>query len=905
MLNDLNCIIQAVSARTGFIRSVININVKDPSAIWNGPFADYPRHRPLHEWIEDKAALQPEKIAVIFGGDFITYAQLNGAANQLAGFLLSSGVGGGDVVGLLADRSPQMLVSLIAILKAGAAYIPLDPEYPEQRISYMLENAAAKAVLAEKKYEGGFSYATRVFILEEALQLAATYSTQDIRLTVTGNDLAYIIYTSGSTGRPKGVMIEHANVVNLLLHLRDKGIIQSHDKLLAITTISFDIAVLELFLPLIAGAQVVLTESKVSRDGFALLELVRREQISIMQATPVTWRIMLAAGWEERADLTILCCGEALPMDLAAKLLPRCRRLFNYYGPTETTIYSTGTEILSTDTVITIGYPVANTQVYILDETMKPLPPGAAGELYIGGDGVGRGYVHMPGLTAERFVDDPFSKQAPCKLFRTGDLGKWMDDGKIYLMGRIDQQIKIRGYRIEPGEIEACLLSEPGVNDAVVIAREDMPGNQQLVAYIIPSNITADHTEDIQQWKKKIQQCVPDFMVPHEYVVMPAFPLLPNGKVNRKELPKPGRRPHMPVDTNGERNTGIEKMIARIWAEVLDMDEVGVDENFFDLGGHSLIAVQIMARLERATGKRLPIAALFEAPTVRQLSYYLESGDIPSLWEALVPIKPHGSKPPLYIVHGDGLNVMVFNSIPKYMDADQPLFGLQPKGLNGVDMPDESMEEIAAYYIAGILEHNPHGPYFLAGYSFGGIVAFEMAKQLEAKGHKVKLLAMFDTNVGNIQYAGPFMQRLLKKIGLQLPKLLFIANSLVKYPRNVIEYQWFVAKRKWQSLLAKTGIGTTAETDQVPLHERQIIEKHLSAYKNYRMTPYAGKIDLFRVQQRVYFLDDPVYLGWKRMAKSGVAIHQVPGDHRTFLLPPNDKVFAEMLQSVIDERSKE
>lgn len=878
--------------------------MKDQSAISNHTRTSYAANKPLHEWVEEKAAVLPDKTAILFAGESLSYQQLNESANQFAGFLVSSGIQTGDVVGVLVDRSPQMVIALLAILKTGAAYIPLDPEYPEQRISYMLKNANAKAVISGKKYEGGFTAHAKEIFIEDAITESKRFPVADLKKNIKGDALAYIIYTSGSTGKPKGVMIEHHSVVNLLVHLHEKGIINGQDKLLAITTISFDIAVLELFLPLMAGAQIVLTESKISRDGFALLELIRKENISIMQATPVTWRIMLAAGWEEKTDLTILCCGEALLMDLATKLLPRCKRLYNYYGPTETTIYSTGTQIFPADKTITIGYPVANTQVYILDEHLRMLPAGETGELYIGGDGVGRGYVNMPGLTQERFINDPFSTGEKRLLFRTGDIGNWTDDGKIHLMGRIDEQIKIRGYRIEPGEIEACLLNEPAVDNAVVIAREDTPGNKVLVAYIVPRKNNLNQYEEIQKWKKSLQQCVPDFMVPNEYVVLSSLPLLPNGKINRKELPKPGRRAHTTISK--KQDTDTEKMVASIWAEALGMDEVGIDENFFDLGGHSLMAVQIMAKLEKETGKRLPIAALFEAPTVRQLSYYLESGDIPSLWEALVPIKPHGTKPPLYIVHGDGLNVMVFNSIPKYMDADQPLFGLQPKGLNGVDRPDESMEEIAAYYISGILEHNPHGPYFLAGYSFGGIVAFEMAKQLEQQGHVVKLLAMFDTNVGNVQYSGPVLKRLWKKISLQFPKMKFIANSLLKYPRNVAGYQWFVVKRKWRSMLQKLGITVEEkEAEKIPAHERRIIEKHLSAYRNYQMSRYNGKIDLFRVQQRVYFLDDPVYLGWKNMAKKGVKIHQVPGDHRTFLLPPNDKVFADMLQSVINQRSSD
>jgi amino acid adenylation domain-containing protein len=853
----------------------------------------------LHAIIEQQAAANSGKEAIRYNETSITYQQLNETANRLAAVLISVGVQTGDPVGLLVDRSHQMIIALLAILKCGAAFIPLDPEYPGQRITYMLENSGARLLLTEKKYKGHFASPAKELLLEDAIEQAKELSPDNLSLKITGNELAYIIYTSGSTGRPKGVMIEHHSVVNLLWDLRSKHGINENDRLLAITTISFDIAVLELFLPLLSGATVVITDAKVSRDGFALLETIRNEKITLIQATPVTFKIMLAAGWEERLDLTVFCCGEALSMDLAMKLVHRCRNLYNYYGPTETTIYSTGTHISPDDTTITIGKPVANTEVYILDEELQLLPTGTAGEVYIGGHGVARGYRNMPEFTLERFIKNPFSTEKGPTLFRTGDIGKWTEGGNIYLMGRADQQIKIRGYRIEPGEIEACLLAQPGITDAVVIAREDTPGNKILVAYIIGK----DTHVDSQKWKKILQQSIPDFMVPNEYVVMESFPLLPNGKINRAALPKPEKRHHPGALKTTADNTVMEKLVTRIWAEALDIDDVGLDEDFFELGGHSLIAVEMMTKLEKETGKHLPIAALFESPTIRKLSLFLQEGNLNASWDSLVPVRAGGSKPPLYIVHGDGLNVMVFNSIPKYMDPEQPVYGLQPKGLNGIDNPDESMEEIAAYYIESVLKHNPKGPYFLAGYSFGGIVALEMTKQLRASGHDVKMLAMFDTNVGNINYTGSAAQRLLKKISLQFPKMLFIAGSLFKYPGSVLSYQWFVVKRKWRTLMNKIGLGAGHQPDELPPHQRRIIEKHFHAYQQYNMTPFEGKLDLFRVKQRVYFLDDPIFLGWKNLAE--VSIHEVPGDHRTFLLPPNDKVFARMLQSVIDERAQE
>ncbi len=875
-------------------------------AIWNNTRFTYPGNEPLHALLEAQSLVFSGKEVVRYAGKGITYQTLNESANQLAGVLLAHGIRVGDTIGLSTSRSPAMIIALLAILKSGAAYIPLDPEYPQQRINYMLEDGGAKLLLASRKYAGRFSSPATELVLEDAIEKAKAHPKHNPGITVTGKDLAYIIYTSGSTGRPKGVMVEHGNLVNLLCSMQQVPVINQYDTLLAVTTISFDIAALELFLPLLAGAKLVITDTTVSRDGFALLELLRKEKISIMQATPVTWKIMLAAGWEEKADLKILCCGEPLPLDLATKLIPRCRSLYNYYGPTETTVYSTGTEILATDKTITIGGPIGNTQVYIVDENRQLLPPGKEGEIYIGGDGVSRGYRNMPELTDERFVADPFTNEKGKKMFRTGDLGKWTEEGKIYFMGRIDQQLKIRGYRIEPGEIEAGLLAQPGINDAQVMAREDTPDNKTLVAYIVPDT---DHYEEfsvshepVERWKKALQTLMPDFMIPHEYVVLRQFPLLPNGKTDKGALPKPVKRLHEDTAVQTATGSATEQMIAQIWAEALGLDRVGLDEDFFELGGHSLIAVQIMSRLEKETGKRLPIAVLFESPTIKQLGRFLGSGNIAASWESLVPVKPYGSKVPLYIVHGDGLHVMVFNSMTKNMDLDQPVFGLQPRGMNGMDDPDESMEAIAAYYISEIRKHDPDGPYCLAGYSFGGIVAFEMARQLEKEGRELKLLAMFDTNLANIEPVESGSKRIWKKIRLQFPKMLFIGKSLFKHPGSMLAYQWFIAKRKWNSFLKKTGNATEDTVNEISQDEKKVVEVHEAAYHSYVPHLYSGRIDLFRVDKRVYFVNDPVFLGWKPFAAKGVVVHAVPGDHRTFLLPPNDKIFAGILQSVINER---
>ncbi len=880
----------------------------DKWAIWNNTNFSYPKDTPVHVLIEKIAENCPGKEAIRFNGQSVTYHQVIRAAGRMAAVLRSRGIKRGDRVGLAVDRSHQMLIALLAILKAGAAYIPLDPGYPDQRIQLMLEDAGTPALITSEKYKGRFGWVTAELLLEELWDTARGQPEPEQSTDVNGDDLAYMIYTSGSTGKPKGVMLEHHNLVNFLYSMMRLRVIGDNDRLLAVTTISFDIAALELFLPLMAGATVIIADTPTVRDGRLLLEILQQERVSVLQATPVTWKMILAAGWEEKLPLRMLCGGEALSPELAENLLQRGDCLFNLYGPTETTVWSTAAEIKTGDN-ITIGKPVGNTQVYILNEERKLVPPGEAGEIYIGGEGVARGYHNLPAFTAEKFLDDPFSGKPGSKMYRTGDLGNWTANGDIHFMGRMDQQIKIRGYRIEPGEIETALLAQTGIKDAVVIAREDIPGNRILAAYIIPSDENKAALDNpapvLENWKRALRTALPDFMVPHEYVIIPTFPLLPNGKINRNGLPKPGKLPGKPFTDAGSAVTDTEKMIAGIWAESLQTESVGPDENFFELGGHSLTAVQIMTKLEQETGKRLPIAALFEAPTIRRLAVFLDGGNISASWGSLVPVKPGGSKPPLYIVHGDALNVMVFNSLAQHLDVDQPVFGLQPRGLNGIERPDESIEAMAAYYIEEIIRHNPSGPYLLSGYSFGGIVAFEMAKQMEAMGRQVKLVAMFDTNAGNRAQATGAGRRLRRKIALQFPKILFILRSFWEDPAAVIQYQAGIVKAKWKALLAKNKIDTEDELENLTQHEKEVILTHRAAFEKYHIVKYNIRIDLFKVKKRVYFVEDPVFLGWKPYAGYGVAVHEIPGDHSSFLLPPNDTVFAQTLQRVMDERVRE
>jgi amino acid adenylation domain-containing protein len=872
---------------------------------WNATAFDYPKEKSVHQLISETASRYPDQTALRFGDRHLTYQHLNESANQLAALLLEKKVKPGDVIGLAVSRSPEMVIALLAILKSGAAYVPLDPQYPQDRIRFMLEDSSAKILLTSRQFEGRFHTTATELLIEAAWEKDLHYSRKDPEIPVNGKDLAYILYTSGSTGKPKGVMVEHRNLVNLLCSMQNMPGISIRDKLLAVTTISFDIAGLELYLPLITGAVLVLTSDEQSKDGRILLEMLKKESISMIQATPSTYKMMLDAGWETKYDLKILCCGEPMSPDLATRLIPRCRELYNMYGPTETTIYSTGTRIFSGDEMITIGHPIGNTQVYILDDYGNPLAEGVVGEIYLAGDGVARGYLNRPELQEERFVNDPFSEQAGARMYRSGDLGKFLEDGKILCLGRIDQQIKIRGYRIEPGEIEQLLVKQREIKEAVVIAREDKPGDQRLVAYIVPdrSLTVGDVSEELlQSWKKTVKDALPPYMVPNHFVMLEQMPITPNGKIDRKALPKPDQR-QSENRVNALPSTDTEKLVAGIWVDLLGLQQVGVDEDFFELGGNSMIAVQVMTRLELKTGLRLPITTLFEASTVKKISLMLSERIIS--WKSLVSIKAGGNKPPLYIVHGTGLTVLVFHFLAKGLDPDQPVFGLQARGLNGVDEPFDTMEDIAACYISEMLEQNPDGPYNLAGYSFGGIVAFEMAKQLEAMGKQVNMLAIFDTYADNSVHFDDWTIKMSKKFMRQFPKFKFILQSFIKHPGKTFTYQLNFVKSKLNRLLVPTGlVDKKLEEDEHLEHADKINQKHDIAFEKYKMKPYNGTIDLFRVKSRMYYLDDPIYLGWKPFALQGLNIHEISGDHRTFLLSPNVQELSALLRGILSERNR-
>ncbi|MFD0793905.1 amino acid adenylation domain-containing protein [Mucilaginibacter litoreus] len=868
--------------------------------VLNNTQIDYPKGKPLHQLIEESAQSYPGNVALTFHHTTFTYSELNVTANRLAKELIARGAATGKIIGLALDRSAEMVIGLLAILKSGAAYVPLDPEYPKDRIEFMLDDSGASILLTSKKYKGHFASNTIEVLIEDALEASKNHSTDNPTVNVTGADLAYVLYTSGSTGKPKGVQIEHHSLVNIMLSFQKKPGITPDDKVLAVATISFDIAGIDLYLPLTSGAQIILADSITAKDGRALLDIVRNQGVTILQATPYTWRMMLEVGWDDYLPIKVFCGGEAMAKDLAERLVPRSKEVWNLYGPTETTIYSIIKQITDAND-ITIGWPVDNTQIYILDEQKNNLTNGDIGEIFIGGVGVARGYLNRPELTAERFIDNPFASGE--KIYRTGDLGKYKPDGDIVYLGRIDHQVKVRGYRIELGEIEHNLGKQEGVKQAVVIAREDTPGIPRLVAYVVLESGQTGIPEKsmLDNWDKALFEVLPEYMMPDDYVLMDIIPSTPNGKIDRKALPKPD---YSHINRDGEYvapRTSNEKLVAEIWEELMGLEKISIFDNFFQLGGRSLVAVKIMARLEQETGKRLPLATLFEYSTVEKLAARLEIDAEAITWESLVPIKPKGSKMPLYIVHGAGLNVLLFNALAMNMDDEQPVYGLQAKGLNGVDEPLDVMEEIAANYVDEIINHDPVGPYAVAGYSLGGLIAYEMAKQMLAMGKEVKMLAMFDTYADQTQKYDSKLKRVIDDSWTLIKQVAYTPVLFLEDPKRTIEYKSREIGRRIQKIFKKLFPDKVKKKESFAAYTNEIHERSLAAQKNYLLTPVNIEIELFRAKKRTFYMDDFKFLGWKPYALKGVRVHDIPGEHNTIFAPPNDKQFAEVLQKCLDE----
>ncbi len=847
---------------------------------WNRTDGEFPRDTCLHELFEAQAASTPAAVAVSFYENKLTYAELNARADRLAEHLRSIGVKPDALVGLCVERSLEMLVGILGILKAGGAYVPIDPAYPADRIAYVLADANACALVTQRALLAILpeSKALRVLIDEPLPEPAARSASPSVKPTAT--NLAYVIYTSGSTGKPKGVQIEHRAVVNFIQSMRREPGMLASDVLLSVTTLSFDIAGLEMHLPLAVGARIVIASQDDAIDGAVLLKIMERERISFFQATPATWRLLLAAGWKGTPGLKVLCGGEPLPADLAKELIPRCAELWNMYGPTETTIWSTCCRVTDA-AVIHIGRPIANTEIYILDAKQQAQPVGVAGELLIGGVGLARGYFNREELTADRFITHPFKPGQ--RLYRTGDLARYRPDGNIDCLGRLDFQVKIRGFRIELGEIENQLAAYPSVKQAVVIAREDTPGDVRLVAYLVAH---AGPKPTAAELREHLRQALPEYMIPAVYVLLDALPLTPNAKIDRKALPVPQGGASTSSRHAIAPRTDEEKRMAAIFERVLNTRITSVYDSFFDLGGHSLLAVKLMTAIATEFGVRLPLARLFADSTVEKLAAILsKQTNHDSHWASLVPIRPQAGNPTLFLVHGAGGNILLYRELAEAMGPEVSVYGFQSQGLDYKTAPLTRIETMAGHYVKELRAFQPVGPYHLAGYCMGGTVAYEMACLLRQQGEQVGLVALLDTyNFGAIQRKDgqlSLFSSKWQKIGFHL------ANIGRLGPRNLPAY--FIEKFRMAVEAAndrfkqmRSSLSGTAAKVGAEVLIQKINDDSIWLYKP---QPYAGRLMVVRPQKNYDFMPD-AKLGWGDLVGDRIDLIQLPVNPHAMLIRP-------------------
>ena len=586
---------------------------------WNATQAEYPRDACVHDLVAAQVLRTPEAIAIECGDQRLTFAELDRSANRIAHRLQALGACAGTLVALCVERSPAMVTSMLGILKSGAAYLPLDPGYPAGRLAYALADSGADILVTQSELLSRFPTRPAKTLCVDVERLDGLSNRAPERSS-SAQDLAYVIYTSGSTGRPNGVGIQHRAAVNFLTSMAREPGMGLTDTIVAVTTYAFDIAVLEIWLPLTIGARSVLATSKIAADGVRLAQLLDSSGATMMQATPSAWQLLVDTGWSGRPGLVALCGGEALTTRLADSLLDRVATVWNMYGPTETTVWSTVARV-ERGLPITIGRPIANTRVYVLDEHLSPVPVGVVGEIFIGGDGLTQGYLNRPELTAARILPDPWLPAA--RMYRTGDLGRYLADGRVEHLGRIDQQVKVRGFRIEPGEVEATLLAHPDVASAVVIAREDAPADKRLVAYVVSKGGMPPSAE----LRDLARSTLPDYMIPSAFVAIDAVPRTPNGKLDRSSLPAPGLDDHKGMSMPAPPRTELECRLVEVWARALNLKDVGVEDNFFDLGGHSLLAVRLRVDVERLIGVEVPLVSIFaEAGTISGMAALIEAG---------------------------------------------------------------------------------------------------------------------------------------------------------------------------------------------------------------------------------------------------------------------------------------
>jgi amino acid adenylation domain-containing protein len=858
----------------------------------------------MRQFLQVQSSQNPTAIAIKDATRELTYGQLNKQVNQLANYLSKQGVQPESLVGIYADRSIDLVVAILAVLQAGGAYVPLDPAYPPARLASIIAETDLQLVLTQShlvpdlKHQG-----LDLFLLDTEWDRVANESAELVEVTTTPADLAYIMYTSGSTGKPQGVQITRGQIECYLQAVNRVLNIRADDIYLHSASFSFSSSIRQLLLPLMQGAKVVITSKENTTNLFSLVELIQTEQITVFDTVASVWNYILIglAEMEEtqksrlmNSQIRLLTFSGGL---LTAQLLERVRSQFqqspqvvNIYGQTETIgvcAYTVPTESIGNSGYAPVGTAYSHNQLYVLDDRLQPVATAQTGELYVSGASLARGYLNNHQLNDRKFIPNPFSQeQQSAWLYKTGDLARYLPDGNLEIVGRQDFQVKIRGMRVEIEEIETVLAQHPHVQQAAVVGKENSAGEIIIVAYIVPNRPQLDLSDVRSFLKTKLT----DYMMPSAIEILDALPLTPNNKLDRKRLPEPSRENLTVIPARDD----LERQLIQIWERVLDIKKIGIDDSFFDLGGHSLKALQLFAEIEKVWHKKLLLAVLLESPTIAELAQIIRTGVTPN-WSPLVLLKPSENKSPLFCVHPLGGNLFDYHTLSKILDIHRPIYGLQPRGIDGKQPPIDRIEDMASYFIRSIQTVQPQGPYFIAGYSFGGIVAFDIARQLTELGEKIAFLGLVDIRCPVIaELDTPFSEW----IDIQLDRL---RKMTIKQQFEYIYEKLF--KPKSQAYRDEV-VATLSDLDLFTPELVKVLDCNVQAAKEYQPQTFAGKATLFWSEYQDWYIKKHPTLGWGDLVVDGLDIQRIPGNHTTLMQEPHVRVLAEKLKSSIEEAAK-
>ena len=899
---------------------------------WNRTETPYPRDKTIAALFREQVEKTPKAVAVVCAGRKLNYQELDERAGRLASRLRQCGVGPDIMVGVCLERSLELIIALLAIIKAGGAYVSLDPTCPVERLGFMLVETQAPVLLTMAKQESCVTALVEVARSASPLMNPTVIRVDSALSARSGNNdgfmdddapqatpesLAYVSYTSGSTGTPKGVCVTHRGVVRLVKETNFARF-ESSDVFLQLAPIAFDASTLEIWAPLLNGGRlVVFPPGTPSLSGLG--ECIQKNGVTVLWLTAGLFHQMVEEhlGYLKNVRL-LLAGGDVLSVPLVARTLQQLphTQLINGYGPTENTTFTCCHLIkgpLSESRSLPIGRPLANTHVHVLDQHRQPVPIGVPGELYTGGDGLARGYLNQPAMTDEKFVTQSFDGQPATRLYKTGDRVRWLPDGSLEFLGRIDRQVKIRGYRVEPAEIEAVLLTHPAVKNCAVAVGNDSAGGKRLVACVV---VKPEAAPAPVEWGDYLRRTLPDYMVPSVFVVLDELPLSPNGKVDHAALLRAAGEKPEPVRSHTAPRDTLERQLAEIWEAVLGVNPIGVHDRFFELGGHSLLAVRLLAKIENAFGQRLPVSAVFQHPTIAQLGALMRSQDVGKARPvtSVVEIQPHGSRAPIYMVHGVGGGMFWgYANLSRHLGPEQPVHAFKSRGLDG--LPEwPTILEMAQSYVADLKSFQPEGPYVLGGYCFGGNVAYEMARLLREQGEEVDLLVLISSSPPNSDYENtqfrwslPWLFKFSRNFGFWL--LSFMLRWDAKERRDFIRWKWRRVRRKLAGLFGthnaddvqESDIDTILDLSVVGPDQRQLWDAHMRALSLHHPQPYEGKAVLLRSREHLFRCSFAEQCGWDELIPGGVTVKIIPGDHGRVLEEPFVAVAANELRRCLQE----